>query len=388
MRYRLMQAKMRGFPLTLNQFQGPTLNAEGNGALLLARADLNLTTGLDLYQNPTPSQVPAAKAAISAAAPYFVFVEKACAAGNFRYRESSDIGDGFQDQANLRKAVRNLCIRAQIKAIENDGQGALQDVERALILTNYPLIRSAMIDCLVSTAMHAIVSVRCEQLASLWADKPALLHELERVLTSHYKPIDARRLVAQDFFVTSQNFNGGSGRSTSRQKRQIRAIRSLMLAEALKRYDLLSRSPREPWQLKKILSAWDVNENRSLARARRGFGENISEITNPVFAQAYDALGKREAMQRCLVSLIRCLIYKNKNGRLESNLRIMNAEARDPFSSSSLRLKLDGAAIRIYSFGPTRIDHGGRTRFETSDNFNCDVVMGNPPANQRRPKSP
>jgi hypothetical protein len=143
---------------------------------------------------------------------------------------------------------------------------------------------------------------------------------------------------------------------------------------------ILEESPKDPFRTSKEIAVLSdqVENDRSVTNT-------LEMILFPVYDQAIEAVVKEQAKQRTLSALLSAMEIKARTGNYPASLKAIPGSWIDPFTNSALKYKLSNGGVRVYSVGPTRVDHGGVAQTEVpKDSKDYDIVASCPPVGPRK----
>jgi hypothetical protein len=312
------------------------------------------------------------------------------------FKRDWDLGPALllPELADMKVAVKALCARAQVRASKNDMDGAISDLRDALVLSDHAGSDPILIGLLVKIACRAIAYKSVQHVAAQWANEPAHLELLERLLREPRSPLDFRKSLHGEVFMgvaflRNYNVMGGEKMLTSNggdlPKIDPRRLRRDGVPGAVKPRAYLAR------HLQGWTSVWDkingdpraagkvLDEMGRRTEAQRAKSYALAAILNPVFSQAGTTIVKSRADEATTLALVRALKRRGETGGWPSKLTEI-----DPFDGKPLRIRAqkDGS-VRVYSVGEDGHDDLGKDRSEVKNPSmvagGWDVVASYPP---------
>jgi hypothetical protein len=144
---------------------------------------------------------------------------------------------------------------------------------------------------------------------------------------------------------------------------------------------ILAESPSD---LKRTIDEMD-RLNEELERDKSA-STLLELIIFPVYSQAATTIIKEEAIQRTTKATVAALEIKARTGKYPASISEIPGTWIDPYTDAPLKYKLTADGFRIYSVGPTLVDHGGIAQSEVvpKDSRAYDIVAACPPVAPRR----
>ena len=131
----------------------------------------------------------------------------------------------------------------------------------------------------------------------------------------------------------------------------LRALMARHLDQWSTIFEYVAKHPDDPEGVTRKIDDWQRS-----SQADPGITRMYSALISPVFSNSGTSIVRLRAMEAVTYELAGCLVEHAKTGNYPMALTSL-----DPFTGQPLRLRVQRNQIRVYSFGPDRIDDQGRT---------------------------
>lgn len=392
------EARRVGVPLAAADLApDPPLTPEENAALLLMEAN-EAWAGVvrahgeearrwwdilrQAISEPSAEHDAAAKRILEAFEPGFALSSLAAdrPRAYFGLEESEIPGDvvDLDRLASTKDWMNRFAMRAQLRARWGDRQGALRDLEAAFSLTAHGTSGQTMIDFLTRVSTEHVGLWAAEGVAAAQSGDAAFLREIETVVSERAGgPVDLREYLRGEALSTLE-LSRWMVRASDPYLRTMAEPESWVLRRT-DRARLLPADKVLRAQYVRLLLFWNqvfselgVGVDRFDEVLRQAWATHGKAGDPTSFALRFflgddsfvrehwpDAERRRQAQAAKTRGLLAALRFRAENGRFPTSLAEAGVELTDPFDGQSLRYRVEGDGVRVWSIGRDRIDDGG-----------------------------
>jgi hypothetical protein len=308
----------------------------------------------------------------------------------------------FREYSTFKTICRALSTRAEDEAAHHDVKGCTRDIAGARKLAGLIGQDPTIIALLVQVACNGIVSDSVQRCAASLAGDPGALRELEKAVSSPVLQPDLVRALRGEAFMqlaTARNpANQGVTIDPSDQQHNSADARRV-LSQAVP-VEVRTKAATD-----RVLEYWAKlgpymnshrHDPRAIARKTQELSDELNrhETTSYMiasaisggFQQAGSSIVENEARDVVLRALLAAMIRRAETGRFPTKLAELPGKWIDPFTGGPIRLIASNGpdqSIKVYTLGPSGIDHGGMTRGQLGsanlDSSEFNVVACYPP---------
>ncbi len=285
------------------------------------------------------------------------------------------------EYADIRTATKTLAFSARHHARIGNVDRAVEDLTVLNRMASYAGYAPILIGYLVETACRAIGIAAVQ--SCIQAD-PSNALEYSSVLDENDLPLVGRALRGETYFAMGivrnltviDLFQGSDsyywdlddesrpvGRTAGLPTDPIvRAMTGRMLSYHLKVLKTLGRDNREkqPGQLQAEMLKLETE-------LIGGPADHLAEELMPIYSQSVVAQERQRATLRTVQALAKVVNFHQEQRRWPTSLAETGVTTEDPFNpDKSLQYRRTNDEIRIWSFGPDRVDQRGVTQSEAS----------------------
>ncbi len=299
----------------------------------------------------------------------------------------------FPELANIKQGASLLCARATVRARTGNVEGALKDIEAALVFPQHIEEEKTLISALVAIAIEARTLRAVQEIASFLADDPPALEKLELVLNNQSEipdPFMFLKTEAYFGYACSLKLKSASDQiKNDPQSDPFSDLRffsdsapfgspTIMLLPPLIESELCERAYAAKC-LKMWNSAFERSKNdpdrklnfasyldKSLMNMDRSNipSDQLNRIIFPVFANFGKSFVKRSFYRQSTKAYIELLQYRQRNGAFPKSLKEASIANVEPYGKTILNYRLTDHGFRIYDLGLNGKDDGGRFQYE------------------------
>ncbi|MBX3118127.1 MAG: hypothetical protein KF784_03615 [Fimbriimonadaceae bacterium] len=282
------------------------------------------------------------------------------------------------DLGDTKQLVRYLGVRAQLRALDGDISGSLEDFKACYRITGLlgqdpttlavttQLTTMAIVDVAVQKALPQFVKTAPAMVAlrDIVASERATLDWSRALIGEAYLGIASIRAV-NDWKDYAYLYSGDAGPTNPFMQipKWIAkdTVKNAFLSEYLTGLNQAFVAGGNPWQLASTVTAV---ESLALDRSNGKHPTTaIRSILLPTFPVADHSFDRTKAVGHCLNVLLDVFVYRAQKGRFPTSLAEAGIKDLDPYEKGKLVYSARPDRVMVYSFGKDGVDDGavGRT---------------------------
>jgi hypothetical protein len=393
----LAELKTLGFASTAAEF-APPVPEDANAAPLYEQAFRTLVTSAyakpEVTKRLRDGQLPTA-AEIASLEPV---LSQAKAASErplcqFPHDWSDPIKVNFKEYPELKKLLRALRVRANVRAKVGDATGAFDDIRTMLAISDHIAQGRSLIASLVQIAGRASTIATIEETITALGPKPSVLIQAREVLAT-MKPISPRAQFSGELLFEratvdairkakpGEGFSvlGGEDSQASLGAQafivasKVPSLLNEMDLACLNTYIKLSKAmPSDPEDVTGLMKAsTEVERDLNAKMAAKDLRYALASMIMPGFGGFAGTFGSDVARRRTLACLLDALAKTPR----PTGLVTTGKNATDPYTGNRMLVRASAKEFVVYSVGQNLTDDGG----DLKPSLRNDIVSAYPRA--------